>query len=171
MARVRRCRQSGCHAMVTLPDHYCPAHYKHEAEYLAKRQRWARAHEKQYEHKYNTVTRNRNDGKRQQYNFYRTREWSRLREQALERDHFLCAYCQIQGIITPAKTVDHVVPIEYDQNRRSEMNNLAVICGKCHRKKTDWEQAYYGMGQSNHHKHVPEIKSVNAVVALMADEA
>lgn len=101
--------------MVNFPDHYCQQHYEHEAEYLASRERWARSHDKHYTHKYNTVTRNRDDTKRQQYNFYRTRQWSHLRQQVLERDHYLCAYCRVQGIITAAKTVDHIVPIEYDQ--------------------------------------------------------
>ncbi|MCT3297079.1 HNH endonuclease, partial [Lactiplantibacillus pentosus] len=43
--------------MVAFPDHYCQQHYEHEAEYLASRQRWARSNDKQYTHKYNTVTR------------------------------------------------------------------------------------------------------------------
>jgi len=165
--RVRRCRQPGCHTMVTFPDHYCQAHYEHEAEYLEIRQRWARGHDKQYEHKYNTVTRYRNDDKREQYNFYRTRQWSRLREQILEHDHFLCAYCQARGVITPAKTVDHIVPIEYDDELRADVDNLAVICGKCHRAKTDWEQRYYGTGQGNKLNQVPEIRDVQSAVVLM----
>ncbi|MBU5275377.1 HNH endonuclease [Levilactobacillus brevis] len=168
MPRVRRCRQPGCHAMVNFPDHYCKQHYEHEAEYLASRERWARSHDKHYMHKYNTITRNRDDSKRQQYNFYRTRQWSHLRQQVLERDHYLCAYCKVQGIITPATTVDHIVPIEYDQALKANVDNLAIICGKCHRMKTDWEQSYYGMGQGNHIKKVPEIKDVQSVVVFLA---
>lgn len=169
MPRVRRCRQPGCHTMVEFPDHYCQAHYEHETAYLESRQRWARSHNKHYEHKYNTVTRYRNGGKRRQYNFYRTRQWSRLREQILERDHFLCAYCQVRGVITPAKTVDHTVPIEYDDKLRDDVDNLAVICGKCHRAKTDWEQRYYGTGQGNQLKQVTEIRDVPSVVILLQE--
>lgn len=167
MSKVRRCRQPGCHAMVDLPDHYCKQHYEHEAEYLASRQRWARSHDKQYSHKYNTVTRKRSDGKQQQYNFYRTRQWAHLRQQALERDHYLCQYCKLQGKLTPAKTVDHIVPIEFDSRLKANTDNLAVICGKCHRLKTDWEQGYYGMGQGNELKQVTPISDTAAVVALM----
>lgn len=167
MPRVRRCRQPGCHAVVDYPNHYCKVHHEHEAEYLAKRQRWARSHTKQYEHKYNTITRNRSVTKHEQYQFYRTKEWSRLRAQVLERDHFLCAYCQAQGIITPAKTVDHIVPIEYDVTKRNDVDNLAVICGKCHRRKTDWEQSYYGTGQGNQLRDVGEIEDVRSVIVLM----
>ncbi len=105
MPRTRRCRYPNCHAMVTFPDHYCQQHYEYEAEYLASRQRWARSNDKQYTHKCNTVTRYRNEDKRQQYNFYRTRQWSHLRQRVLERDHYLCAYCKAQGTVTPAMTV------------------------------------------------------------------
>ncbi|GEO49678.1 hypothetical protein C5L29_001197 [Lactiplantibacillus pentosus] len=105
MPRTRRCRYPNCHAMVTFPDHYCQQHYEYEAEYLASRQRWARSNDKQYTHKCNTVTRYRNEDKRQQYNFYRTRQWSHLRQRVLERDHYLCAYCKAQGAVTPAMTV------------------------------------------------------------------
>ncbi|RRG06416.1 MAG: HNH endonuclease [Lactobacillus sp.] len=167
MSRVRRCRQPGCHAMVDLPDHYCKQHYEHEAEYLASRQRWARSHDKQYSHKYNTVTRNRDDTKRQQYNFYRTRQWAHLRQQVLERDHYLCRYCKLQGKLTPAKTVDHIVPIEFDSKLKADVDNLAVICGACHRIKTDWEQLTYGTGQGNELKEVTPISDTAAVVALM----
>ncbi|MGX6429571.1 HNH endonuclease [Levilactobacillus yonginensis] len=167
MPRVRRCRQPGCHQMVELPDHYCSEHYEHEAEYLASRERWARSHDKQYTHKYNTVTRNRDDTKRQQYNFYRTRQWAHLRQQVLERDHYLCAYCKVQGVITPAKTVDHLRPIEAFPNDKANINNLAVICGKCHRRKTDWEQRYYGTGQGNELKQVTPISDVSLIVVLM----
>lgn len=63
-----------------LPNHYCPKHFKYEAEYLANRQQWARKHsehyqhkEKQYNHPYNTVTRNRNDDRSEQYKFIEVR--------------------------------------------------------------------------------------------------
>ena len=95
MPRFRRCRYPGCHAMVQLPDHYCQQHYEHEAEYLANRQRWARSHNRQYQHRYNTQTRNRNSMKHNQYQFYRSRQWQRLRAQVLERDHYILSLIHI----------------------------------------------------------------------------
>lgn len=159
MPRFRRCRYPGCHAMVMLPDHYCKQHYEHEAEYLANRQRWARAHGKQYTHKYNTVTRNRNVIKSSQYQFYRSRQWQELRRQALDRDHYVCKYCGQPN----SKTVDHVVPIEYDQSLMSDIDNLATICRKCHHLKTQWEQSYYGTGAGNTRKNVPEVKNIKTI--------
>ena len=159
MVKVRRCRQLGCHAMVQFPNHYCTQHYEHEAEYLANRQRWARSHDKQYQHKYNHVTRYRNDTKTEQYNFYRTRTWARLRQQVLDRDHYVCQYCGQPN----SKTVDHVIPIEYDSKLKASLDNLATICRKCHRLKTDWEHTYYGTGRRNKLKQVPEIPDIKTI--------
>ncbi len=211
MPRYRRCRQPGCHAIVQLPNHYCAKHHEHEAEYLANRQRWARAHSKQYQHKYNNVTRYRNDTKSKQYQFYKTRIWSVLRQQALDRDHYVCQYCgqpnsknnvtryrndtkskqyqfyktRIWSVLRQqaldrdhyvcqycgqpnSKTVDHIVPIEYDQQRMASIDNLATICRECHRKKTQWEQSYYGTGQGNQLKSVPEIRKIFEIKKLFS---
>ncbi|KRN01342.1 hypothetical protein FD13_GL001101 [Levilactobacillus senmaizukei DSM 21775 = NBRC 103853] len=73
----------------------------------------------------------------------------------------------MQGIITPAKTADHIVPIEFDETLKANVDNLAVICSKCHRRKTDWEQRYYGTGQGNELRQVAEITDVSAINALM----
>lgn len=163
MPRYRRCRYPDCHAMVQLPDHYCKQHHSHEAEYLANRQRWARSHDKQYQRKYNHVTRYRNDVKSEQYNFYRTTTWVRLRQQALDRDHYVCQYCGQPN----SKTVDHIVPIEYDPTRKASIDNLATICRQCHRLKTQWEQSYYGTGQGHHRQDVPEIRDISKISRLM----
>lgn len=168
MPKVRRCRQYGCHAMVEFPNHYCTEHFEHEAEYLESRQKWSNNNKSKAQmHKYNTVTRNRNETKREQYNFYRTRQWSHLRQLVLERDHYLCQYCQVQGLITPAKTADHLIPIEFDETLKADIANLAVICGKCHRAKTDWEQRTYGTGQGNQLKDVEPITDINQISMLM----
>lgn len=163
MPRVRRCRYPGCHAMVQLPAHYCKQHYEHEAGYQANRQRWARSHNQQYQHKYNAQTRNRNATKHDQYQFYRSRQWQRLREQALERDHYICQYCGQPN----SDTVDHIVPIEYDGALKDSLDNLATICRQCHRLKTDWEHSWYGTGIDNRRKRVAELHDVLSIKYLM----
>lgn len=163
MPRVRRCRYPGCHTMVQLPDHYCTKHYEHEAEYLANRQRWARSHAEQYQHRYNTMTRNRSSTKHDQYEFYRTKQWQGLRQQVLDRDHYICQYCGQPN----SNTVDHIVPIEYDSHLKYHLDNLATICRKCHRLKTDWEHERYGTGQGNEIKNVSEVFDVNKIATLM----
>lgn len=171
MPRVRRCRQYGCHKMVEFPNHYCKKHFEHEAEYLAKRQKWARSHEQSYIHKYNTISRNRNANKSRQYQFYRTKQWVALRRQVLERDNYLCQYCKVQGKFTPnSRTVDHIVPIEVDSTIQASISNLTTTCPTCHRMKTDWEQSYYGTGQENTLKSVEPITDIQAIVILMLNE-
>lgn len=165
MPRVRRCRYPGCHTMVTLPDHYCAKHYEHEAEYLAKRQRWARSHQASYQHKYNQVTRNRNKVKRAQYQFYQSKEWQSLRQQALDRDHYVCQYCGQPN----SNTVDHTIPIEYDPSKTTELSNLATVCRQCHRAKTDWEHGYYGTGQGQTLKKVAPLGVVALVKQAMRE--
>lgn len=165
MPRVRRCRQPGCHAMVQLPNHYCTEHFEHEAEYLANRQRWARSNSRAYSHHYNQVTRNRTMDKIEQYQFYRSRQWQVLRRQALDRDYFVCQYCGRPD----SKTVDHVVPIEYDPSLKASLDNLATTCSRCHRLKTDWEQDYYGTGQHGELKAIEEIHDVDKIKHMLLD--
>lgn len=65
-------------------------------------------------HKYNTIKRNPNDDKSQQYKFYRSKMWVSLRQQVLQRDYFLCQYFNQQGKLTSiSQTVDHIVPTEF----------------------------------------------------------
>ncbi|ANZ70365.1 HNH endonuclease [Pediococcus claussenii] len=165
MPRVRRCRQYGCHSMCELPNHYCSKHFEHEAEYLEHRQQWQQR-SKQQTHRYNIQTRNRSELKQTQYGFYRSKIWTSLRLRALERDNFVCQYCFQQKVITPAKTVDHTVPIEFDEKLKDKINNLAVICGRCHHRKTEWEQKYYGTGQKNKLKNVDEILEIKNIILL-----
>lgn len=86
MPRVRRCKASGCFNMVALPKHYCDKHADQEHEYVPRDM-----------HRYNTVTRKRNENKRAQYNFYRTKQWANLRQRVLDEQHYLCQYASVMG--------------------------------------------------------------------------
>lgn len=146
MPKVRRCRVYGCHGICTRDHYYCDVHRDQEPAYLAQRAQWAKR-DKVQQHHYNTATRNRTQSKAEQYAYYRSRAWSQLRQQALTRDHYLCQYCRAQGIITPGKIGDHVVPIEVDPSGMDVLSNVVCCCAACHRLKTKWEQGYYGTGQ------------------------
>ncbi|MCI1615923.1 MAG: HNH endonuclease [Heyndrickxia oleronia] len=63
------------------------------------------------------------------------------------------------------------MPIEFDEALKADIANLAVICGKCHRAKTDWEQAYYGTGQGNELQSVAEITDLPSIVILMNEQS
>ena len=167
MPKMRRCRYPHCHAMVQVPDHYCAKHYDHEAPYRASRLRWARSHSKQYQHRYNTRTRYRDETKAKQYDFYRTKQWQSLRQQVLDRDHYVCVYCGRPN----SNTVDHTVPIEYDPTKMTEVGNLVTVCRRCHHLKTQWEESYYGTGIHQKHKKVPEIQDIATIKSLMEENA
>ncbi len=121
MPRTRRCREPGCHNLCVHPMHYCEQHKDKEQQYLRSRMKWSHAHDNKHkQHVYNTVTRNRDDVKTSQYDFYRSKHWHDLRKVVLEHDNYLCQYCRAIGIVTPAKTVDHIVPIEWQHFYRSK---------------------------------------------------
>ena len=66
--------------------------------------------------------------------FYHSKEWEKLRTQALERDNYLCQECKKKGIITPASTVHHIKPLRLDDSRALQLSNLETVCGACHNK-------------------------------------
>ncbi|WP_270621843.1 HNH endonuclease [Weissella viridescens] len=160
MPRVKQCRKVGCHQLATNGRAYCDDHRDLEE---ADKNR----HDKYMAQRYNKQTRNRNETKQEQTSFYRTKQWVELRKVVLNRDSYLCQYCAAQGRVTPAKVVDHIVPIEYDVDRKADVENLAIICGRCHSKKTTWEQSYYGTGTQQTKHSVPKIKSVAAIAKLI----
>ncbi|WKZ96856.1 HNH endonuclease [Lacticaseibacillus paracasei] len=158
MPRVHRCRALGCHNVVEWPARYCAQHKSLEATAdEKKRDYW----------KYNHITRNRSVSKREQYKFYKTQQWKHLRQLVLDRDYYLCQYCKARGRLTQGNIVDHAVPIEIDQGLATIAGNLATICTDCHRKKTAWEQSYYGSGQTNSRTGLPEIHDVKRIVELI----
>lgn len=158
MPRVRRCRAAGCHAMCEMPHWYCAKHIDQEADYLATRERWARGHDANYQRKYNQHTRNRTEAKRDQYAFYRSREWQRLRRLVLDRDQHVDQYALMAGQVVQANTVDHIVPIEVAPQLQDDPNNLIACTSRTNRIKTEWEQSYYGTGQGNQLTGAPWIR-------------
>ncbi len=58
----------------------------------------------------------------------------RRREEALQRDAYLCVACRAKGRITEATEVDHTVPLS--KGGTDELGNLQSLCGPCHEAKT-----------------------------------
>ena len=69
---------------------------------------------------------------------YNSREWKELRIAKLRSTNGLCEECLKDGIVTSARCVHHVVPIETartkDEMRRLafDWNNLMSLCKSCH---------------------------------------
>ena len=59
---------------------------------------------------------------------YNSREWKELRIAKLRSTNGLCEECMKEGIVTSARCVHHVVPIETARTK-DEMRRLAIDCG------------------------------------------
>ena len=69
--------------------------------------------------------------------FYNSKEWKALRKKFLS-EHPLCACCLSEGRYTPAKIVDHIIPIKMGGKTLDESNPQS-LCWSCHSKKSNNE--------------------------------
>lgn len=76
-------------------------------------------------------------------NFYKSKSWRLVREQALIRDKGLCQHCLKNKKITMADMVDHIVPIKVNWDLRLKLSNLQSLCNACHNSKTAEDIAKY----------------------------
>lgn len=60
------------------------------------------------------------------------RRWSGLRLQALRRDGFQCVECGTRVGLE----VDHIKPVREAPEKAFDLNNLQVLCKRCHSAKT-----------------------------------
>ena len=69
---------------------------------------------------------------------YNSREWKELRIAKLRSTNGLCEECLKEGIVTSARCVHHIIPIETartkDEMKRLafDINNLRALCFACH---------------------------------------
>lgn len=72
---------------------------------------------------------------------YNGRPWKLKRKEILERDNYLCQCpdCFPKGILTPANTVDHDIPINQG-GAPLDNNNLKAYNDKCHARKSSYER-------------------------------
>ena len=73
--------------------------------------------------------------------FYKSPAWRRARQQALERDMYLCQDClaakqrgervRVRG----AEVVHHIQPRELRPDLALELSNLISLCDACHNKR------------------------------------
>lgn len=75
--------------------------------------------------------------------FYNSKEWRRVRVQALTRDNHLCQHCLITRNITMADMVDHIKPLKNFWELKSDLRNLQSLCNACHGIKTVKDKRVY----------------------------
>jgi 5-methylcytosine-specific restriction protein A len=71
--------------------------------------------------------------------------WKRVAQARRELVCYLCQTClnQLQRL-TPAKIVDHILPIHVRPDLRLELTNLQTLCPACHQRKTRSDLMKYG---------------------------
>ncbi len=76
--------------------------------------------------------------------FYKSKDWEAIRLEVLDRDNYECQECKRQGRVytdhhDPEKhkrlDVDHIKEIETHPELAMELDNLEVLCVRCHNKK------------------------------------
>lgn len=67
--------------------------------------------------------------------FYKSKEWKKIRQLVIIRDHSLCKDCLNNNTITPYHTVHHIVPIKEEWSKRLDVANLICLCESCHQKR------------------------------------
>ena len=65
---------------------------------------------------------------------YHTARWTRL-SVAFRATHPLCEECKLQGRMTPATCVDHIVPYPICADYFFDRSNLQALCDKCNHDK------------------------------------
>ena len=102
------CRHPGCKAVATTGKH-CDAHQA-DADHRKKFERW------------------RGSPASRGYG----RDWQKVRQEVLERDHYTCQDCLRHGRVVLATEVHHEVRVASDPSRRLDKTNLRSLCKPCH---------------------------------------
>lgn len=112
------CNKFGCNNLINLKDKYCDTH---KLEFKKQVKRWR----KDYDDR-------RKDDKYRK--FYKSNQWSIVRDYVLKRDNYLCRECDKEGKITICSTVHHIIEIKEDFSKALDENNLVTLCHECHNK-------------------------------------
>ncbi|MBE3589998.1 MAG: HNH endonuclease [Firmicutes bacterium] len=110
------CAQPGCPALVPAGQRYCAEH--------------ARAERRRYDRERGSAASRGYDAR-----------WRRLRAMVLAREP-LCRACAVEGRVTPATDVDHIVP--RSRGGTDVLDNLQPLCHRHHSEKTAREDGGFG---------------------------
>lgn len=77
--------------------------------------------------------------------FYNSKDWKMCRISVIMRDKGYCMTCGDIG----ANEVDHIIPLKVNWSLRYDMDNLQLLCHRCHTRKTHDDQRKYSKGEKN----------------------
>jgi 5-methylcytosine-specific restriction protein A len=63
----------------------------------------------------------------------RGRQWMKIRAAYLQ-EYPLCIMCELKGIVTAAKEIDHIIPLF--KGGKDGWDNYQALCVECHKQKT-----------------------------------
>jgi len=67
--------------------------------------------------------------------FYASKEWLKIRQARLQKDHYLCQDCLGRDLITLAKAVHHEEELSKAPERALDITNLVSLCFACHNRR------------------------------------
>ena len=116
---LKPCKHYGCPNLTR--ETYCEQHKYKAKQDNAERQKY-----------YDENVRWKRD--RKYAEFYKSKEWERVRRAVLARDNGLCQECLKNKRITLADAVHHIVEVKEDWSKRFQLDNLISVCTSCHNK-------------------------------------
>lgn len=66
--------------------------------------------------------------------FYRSKEWRKLKVIARRRDNNECQYCKERGKYKPCRSVHHIQEVKGYPEKALTLSNLVSLCEECHNK-------------------------------------
>jgi len=80
--------------------------------------------------------------KSENYDFYNSRAWRKLRKWHIEREPH-CRWCTEEGKVNYKDRViiDHIIELKEDMSKALDSDNLMTLCLPHHNQKTAWTKA------------------------------
>jgi hypothetical protein len=87
-----------------------------------------------------SVTKISNEDIKKTHRFYQTKEWKKFRLVFLEGKELVCNICQcdLTAQDAPVLNVDHIKPLKYYWDLRTDLSNLQILCNDCNRHKGNY---------------------------------
>lgn len=122
----RPCNKIGCRNITT--ERYCEDH----ADIVDQQRKERHKHYDKHQRDKQTAR------------FYNSKEWERVRQQAIIKGYGLCVECLKDKRIKPYDAVDHIKPTKLFWELRSTLSNLQLLCHQHHAVKTAEDKRRYG---------------------------